>query len=595
MRQFARRVKIHPLFFLLPACLSLIASVFEGVSVGLLIPFVKGVIEMNFSFVREIPFFQVVVQYLPEPWKLRNAPLFGSLLLIIVGASVIKNIFTYLSALALSYQVTKVMHELRSLVFQRYLSFGKLYFDKTSLGGITQILMSSINRLSNALMNLNQCVNALFMLVVYVGMMSCISWQLTVLVFLAFPIFSFSMNWLVNKIKKTSGLETASRTELSRRLTNILSCIPLVKAYSREKEELEIFQSLSRDLHRSEFSLSKKMNLVYPIQEIMLHVMFLMLVCFITFLIVKIQTGIIAGYLVFFYIIKRSLNAMTVINGIKSHAAYVSGPIREILDVLSDENKYQIAGGPETFTGLIQAIEFRNLSFYYDEKRPVLKGLNLTIPKGKITALVGPSGAGKTTLINILMRFYDCGQGMLMLDGTEIHDYSLSSLRMHMAVVGQETLLFNESLRDNVTFGLEGTVTEPDLREAVRRARLSDFVRELPQGLETLIGDRGVQLSGGEKQRVSIARAMLKKAEILILDEATSALDSKTEKEIQEAIDAVVKGHTAIVIAHRLSTIRHADKIAVLDQGTILEEGSLDELLKNKGKFFELWEAQKFF
>jgi ABC-type multidrug transport system fused ATPase/permease subunit len=231
--------------------------------------------------------------------------------------------------------------------------------------------------------------------------------------------------------------------------------------------------------------------------------------------------------------------------------------------------------------------------FGYKEGRDVLRGLSFTVEKGTVTALVGPTGAGKTTIISLLLRYYDCPPETVFLDDTDIRDFTSASLRSHMAFVSQETLLFHDTLRANITYGL-GSVPEDRLEDVVTRARLRDFVRSLPQGLDTLIGDRGVKLSGGEKQRVSIARALLKGADILILDEATSSLDSKTEKLIQEAIEEAIRGKTAIVIAHRLSTIRNADKIVVIEDGRCVEEGRLEELLAKKGRFAEYWEEQKF-
>lgn len=215
------------------------------------------------------------------------------------------------------------------------------------------------------------------------------------------------------------------------------------------------------------------------------------------------------------------------------------------------------------------------------------------MPKGKMLAIVGPTGAGKSTLINLLMRYYECPANSILLDGEDIHNFTLESYLKHTALVSQETLLLHDSLRNNIAYGLNN-VPESDLQKAIECARLNDFIADLPHGLETLIGDRGVKLSGGEKQRVSIARALLKGAEILILDEATSSLDSKTENLIQEAIDEAVQGRTSIVIAHRLSTIKNADKIVVIENGEYREGGTLNELLEKKDIFYSLWEEQKF-
>ncbi|HLD09435.1 MAG TPA: ATP-binding cassette domain-containing protein, partial [Methylophilaceae bacterium] len=259
-----------------------------------------------------------------------------------------------------------------------------------------------------------------------------------------------------------------------------------------------------------------------------------------------------------------------------------------------DEGKFFVPDGSKEFRGLKRAIEFKNVTFTYPSGREVLHAVSFRVRAGSMTALVGPTGAGKSTIINLLMRLYDSAPDSILIDAVDIREFSLASLRAHVALVSQDTQLFNDTLARNITYGLE-QVPEEKLTAAVRAARLEEFVARLPKGLGTEIGDRGVQLSGGEKQRVSIARALLKDADILILDEATSALDSKTERLVQEAIDEAVAGRTSIVIAHRLSTIQHADHIVVLDEGRVVEQGSLNELLKRRGVFHGLWEAQKFY
>ena len=264
-----------------------------------------------------------------------------------------------------------------------------------------------------------------------------------------------------------------------------------------------------------------------------------------------------------------------------------------VLEIFNEEGKYFVRGGATTFPGLQHSINFKNLTFSYFDDRQVLQGVSFDVQKGKMTAIVGPTGGGKSTLISLLMRYYDCPPSTLFIDGTDIREFTLESYLGRVALVSQETLLLHDTLRYNITYGLHD-VSEERLQEALKRARLQDFIGKLPQGLDTLIGDRGVRLSGGEKQRVSIARALLKNAEILILDEATSSLDSRTEALIQEAIDDAVSGRTSIVIAHRLSTIKHADKIIVVDEGRIAEQGMLQELLEKEGAFFALWEQQRF-
>ena len=295
----------------------------------------------------------------------------------------------------------------------------------------------------------------------------------------------------------------------------------------------------------------------------------------------------------YFYIILNASHKFGTISGFRGSIAACVGPLDEVMEIFSDEGKHYVRNGDENFGGLKENIEFKNLTFSYADEREVLKNVSFEVRKGKMTAIVGPTGSGKSTLINLIMRYYDCEPGSITVDGTDVREFTLDSFLRHVALVSQETLLLHDSLKNNITYGLS-EVSEEALNEAVERARLSELVSLLPEGLNTLIGDRGVKLSGGEKQRVSIARALLKGSEILILDEATSSLDSKTEKLIQEAIDEAITDRTAIVIAHRLSTIQHADSILVLEDGKIKEQGTLDELLAKKGAFYGLWEEQKF-
>ena len=284
-----------------------------------------------------------------------------------------------------------------------------------------------------------------------------------------------------------------------------------------------------------------------------------------------------------------------VFNNIKVTLARLKPPLKELAKIFDDKDKFYVIDGSKTFSGLQKGIEFHNLKFSYTPEIPVLKDINFFVEKGKMTAMVGPSGAGKTTLISLLMRFYDCPSGSIVIDGEDIKNFTLKSLREHISLVSQEVFLFNETLRYNMAFGLDREIKEVELIDVATKARIYDFISRLPNRFDTQIGDRGVRLSNGERQRIAIARALLKGSEILILDEATSSLDTKTEKLIQQAIDEAIKGRTAIVIAHRLSTIKSADKIVVIEEGKFIEEGSLTELLNKKGHFYKYWEAQKFY
>jgi subfamily B ATP-binding cassette protein MsbA len=260
--------------------------------------------------------------------------------------------------------------------------------------------------------------------------------------------------------------------------------------------------------------------------------------------------------------------------------------------LFTDEGKFMVPSGPRSFSHLEREVSVRGLSFQYQPGVDTLVDIHTTIAAGKVTAIVGRTGAGKTTFVDLIARFYDCEPGRILLDGVDIREYSLPSLHAKMAIVSQEVWLLNRTLRDNLTFGLARRASDEELDAALRDVELGEFVSGLREGLDTEIGDRGVRLSGGQRQRVALARALLRDPDILILDEATSALDSLVEQRVARAIQQRAKGRTLIVIAHRLSTIRDADLILVMHEGRVIEQGSWDELLRREGAFYRLHQAQ---
>ncbi len=359
-----------------------------------------------------------------------------------------------------------------------------------------------------------------------------------------------------------------------------------------EGTEQRRFTEISDEKARLDFMDNAVQAAILPLQEVITMLVATGILVGALSLFGRDQIASAPALIVYFYIIVNAASKFGTLSGYRATLATASGPLDAVLSVFDEDGKFFVRGGDQKFSGLTRDISFKNLSFGYTD-RTVLHDVSFTIKKGGMTAIVGPTGSGKSTLVSLLMRFYDCPPGTILVDAKDIRSFTLDSYLSHTALVSQETLLLNDSLRNNILYGLEN-VSEERLQDAVQRARLGDFIARLPKGLDTPIGDRGVRLSGGEKQRVSIARALLKGAEILMLDEATSSLDSQTEKLIQEAIDEAITGRTAIVIAHRLSTIKHADAIVVVQNGKIAETGTLDDLLQKKGVFFRLWEEQKF-
>ncbi|MFH1868411.1 MAG: ABC transporter ATP-binding protein [Candidatus Omnitrophota bacterium] len=592
---FFHKMNLRPIHLISISGLSMLAAFFEGISVSLLIPTMKGIINMDFNFIREMPVVKKVIAYFPCLLKLGDSSIFIFLVAAVIVTLIIKNVLRYFTSLALCYRAEKFSESLRNTIFSRYLSFGKLFFDRSNKGYLCNIPTNFVNIIGDGLITVQGAVEAIFALVVYLAIMIAISWKFTMVMLIFYPTLHYSLQWVIGKINKTSGLYADATSKLSEKLFNVLSCIPLVKTYANEEREKREFSNISNTVAMWRYSIYKKQCFISPLTESVIHIGLMLCVTAVAFFTIKVRAGDIAGFLVYFYVMKRSASMFGPLNSFRASIAAISGYISRVLEMLDDENKFFVLGGEKKFEGLKKNIEYKNLHFSYMEGLEILKGVSFCIDKGKMTAIVGPTGSGKTSLINLILRFYDCPPSSLFIDGIDIREYSLSSLMPHIALVSQDTLLFNDTLRENIIYGLDKRPPDEEILEIMKETRLYDFVTSLPEGLNTLIGDKGVKLSGGERQRVSIARAIIKGAELLILDEATSSLDTNTEQLIQAAIDKAVKGRTAIVIAHRLSTIKNSDKIIALEKGRLVEQGSLNELLDAKGRFYQYWEEQKFY
>lgn len=594
LRNFFKAIHFNPLMLIAPVLLVSAAALLDGLSLGLLVPTLNGLFMKNFTVITNSQIFKNITRSSIHIQPNDS----GSIFIILVGtiflAIVLKSVLLYFSTILVSYQVRISTHNMRKMIFQRYLSFGKLYYDRTGVGhmgavlGFTTTIAMQIKIIVHVLQNLSY-------LIIYATLMAVISWQLTAIMFIFLPLLHYPIGWVVKKIRSSSYTLSNLQIELSRKIYDILTCIPLVKAYAREKEENEHFDKLSLQVAQVEYSMDKKLNSTSPISELGLTIMLLLGVSFVAFLFVKQKVGSIPRFLVFFLILRRYQPIIQSFGSFFGELEQVQGPLKHIKTILDDKDKFFIRDGAMPFQGLKTSIEFRKLKFFYVQGQEVLKDISFDIKKGEITAIVGNTGSGKTTLVNLLMRFYEAPQGTIFFDGTDIQRFTSNSLAKHIAIVNQDVLLFNDTIRNNIIYGIDEAVSEDRLINIARQARLYDFIVGLPDKFDTVIGDRGVRLSGGEKQRLSIARAICKNCNILIMDEATSSLDMITERLIQESLNEIMSNRTAIVIAHRLSTIKSADKIVVIERGKLVEQGTLDALLKAKGLFYRYWEEQKFY
>jgi len=581
----------------LPLVLSIITVFFGGISLGLLVPLARGVTSGDYSFLNSIPVLKHITAIFDlDTFKFLtpNRSMFLMLAILIFVSTLLKLLIDYGSNAFVNYWNKIFDNRASKFVFNRFLSFGKLYFDRVSQGYVNKVMEYSRNVLG--LVGLaHSVVREILDILVHFAIMVFISWKLTLYSIMLFPILHFLIRNIAEKISELAVRNTEAEIGVSKSVFNILSCMPLIKIYSKEETMNRTYGEHLERLRRIRFKSDIFNSMVGPLSQIVILGALLSMVAFVALIVARDKAANLASFLAFFYIARNVIPKFGIFNNTRIALGKLKPPIKEVVKVLQDDDKVFVDEGSRQFEGLKTSITVKHLNFSYIGERQVLRDISLTIEKGKMTALVGPTGAGKTTIANVVMRLYNYSSGSIKIDGVDIREFQIKSIRSHISMVPQDTFLLNDSLRNNIAFGLDADPGEKRIMDVVKKARLHDFIMSLPEKLDTEIGDRGIRLSGGEKQRVSIARALLRNTEILILDEATSSLDTHTERLIQQSIEEATKDKTTIVIAHRLSTIRNAGKIIVIEDGKIAEEGPLKEILAKKGKFYRYWEEQKFY
>lgn len=592
---FLKQMNVRIGAFLVSATCSFLAVLVNLSGLQLLIPLAQGIIRNDYSNVRDrAGIIQFMANHFPQIFQDPHYAFFP-IATIILSLILVQNLLSYFSNLSITYQTKQAEASIRGTLFSRYLSFGKFYFDKHSSSEANHVILSHASVLAGQLRAYHRLLSQTMSLTAITLLLFFLSWRLTLMTLTLLPIFFISSQWVIRKVKESASQREEHANRIRQRIANIISCIPLVKVYSAEGEEEKLFKKESDLENKLSFDFEKKSLLIKPIEDLNTFLMLIGIAAILSLIRTHEQSQDVSTYLVFFYIVQMAMTRLGVFNEFKIHLARTKHALSQLQKVMDDQGKFTVPGGFREFVSMTNKIEFRNLVFSYPgNQRKVLNKINLTVEKGKVSALIGPTGAGKTTLLSLLLRFYDCPPQSIFIDNQDIRDFNIQSLMRSFAYVSQDILLFDDSLKTNLIYGLDREVTQDEVEAVLTAARLSDFVKALPRGVETHIGERGARLSGGEKQRLSIARALLKKAEILLLDEATSSLDSQTEELIQAALAEAVRDKTTIVIAHRLSTILHADKIAVLKDGMIAEEGNFQQLMKKQGAFFEFCRAQNF-
>ena len=489
---------------------------------------------------------------------------------------------------------TGVLRDLRAQLYKKVVSLPIGFFTEERKGDVMSRMTNDVNEVEASIMStLDMLFKDPIMILVYLITLFTISWQLTLFVLILLPIAGFLIGRIGRSLKRASTKGQEQNAEILTQIDETLGGLRVVKAFNAEGKLTHRFLNLINATRATFNRINRRYYLAHPVSEFFGTALIAILLWFGGTLILGDNSSIDAAtfiyYLVIFYsIINPAKDLSKATYGIRRGMA----SLERIDKILNAESDIRISEDPKQIADFQSIIRYEDVSFSYQPDRPVLQHINLDIHKGQTIALVGQSGSGKTTMADLLPRFYDTTAGRITVDGIDIRDLKTFDLRALMGNVNQEAILFNDTFYNNITFGVESATME-QVRQAARIANADDFIMATPDQYQTTIGDRGSRLSGGQRQRISIARAILKNPPILILDEATSALDTESEKLVQEALENLMKDRTTIVVAHRLSTIRNADLICVLHEGQIVERGTHDELLALNGYYRRLIEMQQ--
>jgi subfamily B ATP-binding cassette protein MsbA len=573
--------------------LILIASAFDGAAFSLLIPLTDAVVENSFDFLEESRWFGWIPRLVPDTVdpSARDAYLVILIVVLIILGRIGKLVLQYVARLFVTARNERYRVKVGRETFGRVLAFGRQYFDGQAIGRIDAEIgwSSSVLGLLIAAQELFRYVVSL---IVKAGVMMAISVPLSIAFIVTLPLVQRLVAQVNRAVKRISDEGVEVDRQIRAQILDLLGAIPLVKAYSQEDKASAMYESVLREGEGIAVRRDRAISIRYPIEEITILFAMLLVQGVFIYAAGDFRPADLAVFGAFLIVLQQALRDYKLISRFSLRVFEELPRLEAVAGLFSDEGKFIVPSGEKTFGGLEHGIEVSHLDFRYSGAAEALHDVNATIAAGKVTAIVGSSGAGKTTFVDLLARFYDCEPGTILLDGTDIREYSLPSLHSRMAIVSQDVWLLNRSLRDNLTFGLELTVPDEKLVRALSDVELEDFLQTLPDGLDTEVGDRGVRLSGGQRQRIALARALLRDPDIVILDEATSALDSVIEQGVADAIKRRLTGHTLIVIAHRLSTIRDADLILVFEGGRIVERGTWTDLIERGGAFNDLYQAQ---
>ena len=587
---------VHPYRLRLLAGVVMMVGVgfFEGVAALLIGPIFDRVLDAQAPdstvALVTIPYLQKTLyldQFLPD-W-IHNV--WTVVAIFVVGVILCKAVCEYLANYWINYVGFSVIMDLRNQLYERILRQSISFFHRHSTGKLMSAVVNDIEKIQLAVSAvLADFLRQSFTLVALMFVVLVLDWRLALISIALLPLVMIPSAKIGKRIRGSSRSSQANLAELSQLLQEAISGNRIVKAFRMERWELARFRAAARKLLQVNLRFVRAQAVTSPLMEILgaVTIVFLLLYARDRILHQALTTGM---FVTFIYALLKMYEPVKRLSGIHNSFQQAVGASAKVFEILELQEEVAEKPDAKVLPPFSRSIAFENVWFGYDAGEPFLQNVSLEVKAGEVVALVGASGAGKSTLVNLILRFFDVSRGRVLIDGSDVRDVTLDSLRSQISMVTQEMILFNDTVRNNICYG-RPNVSKEDLESVAQAALASEFIQRMPQGYDTVIGDRGERMRGGQRQRLAIARALLKNSPILILDEATSELDTESEQLVQKALSNLMTGRTVIVIAHRLSTVRRADKIVVIDRGRIRELGTHQDLIRKGGIYQRLHELQ---
>lgn len=513
--------------------------------------------------------------------------------LVIVAAFFLKNLFGYLQSNLMTFVEQALVRDIRNQLYRHIHELPLAYFSNERTGNLISRVMNDVNVVNSGISaTFYTLIREPLLVMVYLAIALILSWKLTLIAFIVFPLVLLVIAWVGRRVHRESGQVQERMADLTSVLHETITGVKVVKAFGMEEFENRKFVRGNENYFRTVLKITKIRNLSSPTTEFLSAVAGGAIIWYGGMQVLSHETMKASEFLGFLFAIFQLMPPIKELSNVNNRVQEATAAGRRVFEILDTQPNIRDVATPVRLTDFTSSIDFNNVSFVYDAGDIVLTDIAMSIKKGEVVAIVGPSGSGKSTLVDLVSRFYDPASGSITIDSVDLRLVELRSLRSLIGIVTQETILFNDTVRNNIAYGLDDCSRERIIA-AAKAANAHDFIVDMPNGYESIIGERGVKISGGERQRLALARAILKNPPILILDEATSALDTESEILVQEAIEHLMTGRTSIVIAHRLSTVQNADRIIVLEGGRIVESGKHKELLgNNRGLYKKLYDLQ---